>query len=829
MNSSIEKLQKFFKLEAERGYDNRAVFGGLERMLDSWSAEARAEGIPEDIIQAVTARLRDYHRLSPESRKETLLGLWNRIKRDLNIQVESPNKTQSGTTSGTSPRKAEKPKDEQEEKQEQNRVKPDISPKRETRQTYPEGPEAALDAPVTVIQGIGIKYAQSLHKLGIDTLGDLLYHFPRRYDDYSKLKPINKLKYGETATLIGVVKSIRSRSLNNDKLKLVEAIINDGTGAIRANWFNQPWVTRFIKENQPIVVAGKIDQYLGRLVLNNPEFEPLDQKNLHTNRIVPVYPLTAGIRQKRLRTVMDKVVNYWAPRVRDYLPEQIKKEENLLDLPFALQQIHFPDSQDLLAAARERLAFDEIFLLQLGVLKLKWEWTNRTAQPFQHDEHWLSKRIQQLPFQLTTAQSNALNEIFADLGSGKPMNRLLQGDVGSGKTIVAILASALIASADAQVAIMAPTSILAEQHYKNFKQHLTKVDPLFQENEINILTSATPQAEKERILTDLKSGEIRIIVGTHALIEPNVTFKNLQLVIIDEQHRFGVNQRALLREKGSNPHLLVMTATPIPRSLALTLYGDLDISVIDELPRGRMTTKTHLISPRQREFAYRLIRREIEAGNQAFIVYPLIEASDDNAFMSAVQEYERLQQEIFPSFKLGLLHGQLNPADKEEVMRKFRDKAFDILVSTTVVEVGVDIPDATVIVIEGANRFGLSQLHQLRGRVGRSGKQSYCILIPQHEDDIENERLKVMVETTDGFMLAEKDLEQRGPGEFLGTRQSGFLELKMASITDIQLIRRARKQAMTFFEVDPSLESLEHRPLRQALERFWETHQPDLS
>ncbi|RMF45696.1 MAG: ATP-dependent DNA helicase RecG, partial [Anaerolineae bacterium] len=499
----------------------------------------------------------------------------------------------------------------------------------------------------------------------------------------------------------------------------------------------------------------------------------------------------------------------------------LRTAAGLMSLPHALMQVHYPDSPQDLQAARHRLGFDEIFLLQLGMLAQRRAWKSGTAQRVEMPQDWLEKRLQALPFALTGAQRRALEDIRTDMASGQPMNRLLQGDVGSGKTVVAALAIAAAVRSGLQAAMMAPTGILAEQHLHNLRTFLCTGEDALPESAVRLMVGATPEREKAEIRAGLESGEILVVAGTHALIEENVQFHALGLVVIDEQHRFGVQQRGALRRKGDNPHLLVMTATPIPRSLALTIYGDLDLSVMDEMPPGRQSVQTFVISPRERERAYTLIRNQVEAGRQAFIIYPLVEESEKSESKAAVDEHARLQ-EVFPRFRLGLLHGRLRPAEKEEVMARFRDGEYDILVSTSVVEVGVDVPNATVMLIEGANRFGLAQLHQFRGRVGRGKHQSYCVLIPERRDDVENERLQAMAETEDGFVLAERDLEQRGPGEFLGTRQSGFGNLRMANLTDVRLIEKARRFARQIFEQDPELQAPEHHLLSEALTRFWE-------
>jgi ATP-dependent DNA helicase RecG len=658
----------------------------------------------------------------------------------------------------------------------------------------------------------------------------MLYNYPRRYDDYSSLKPIKNLFYGEQVTVIGTIQTLHTRPIRGGKASIVEIIISDGTGGLRLSFFNQPWMINRYKTGDAISVSGRIDQYLGRLLMNNPDIESVDIDNLNTNRIVPIYALTERITQKWLRRLMKQVVEYWAPSVVDALPESVRASARVMPLNEALLQVHFPDTQEKLQAARERLGFDEIFYLQMGVLRQKRDWKSSEAKRFSVPDEWLGARLASLPFTLTNVQQKAIQDIRADFASGTPMNRLLQGDVGSGKTVVAALAAAIIVQNGAQAAIMSPTSILAEQHYRNFTRLLTGENGILQEGQIRLLVGDTAEAEKESIRAGLADGSIKIVIGTHALIEDPVVFQDLQFVVIDEQHRFGVEQRAALRTKGSNPHLLVMTATPIPRSLALTLYGDLDLSIMDEMPAGRIPVNTYVLRPQERERAFTLLRGQIQDGKQAFIIYPLVEESEKIDAKAAVDDYETLSKEVFPDLKLGLLHGRMRPDEKDATMIKFRDREYDILVSTTVVEVGVDVPNATVMVIEGADRFGLAQLHQLRGRVGRGAAQSYCLLIPTHEDKTENERLQAMAESNDGFLLAEKDLQLRGPGEFLGTRQSGYASgLRMASITDVKLIEKARGEAQKLFDLDPMLSNPEHALLAEAFERFWGEGKGDVS
>ena len=535
---------------------------------------------------------------------------------------------------------------------------------------------------------------------------------------------------------------------------------------------------------------------------------------------MPVYPLTAGIRAKWLRRLVKRTVDYWSKRLPDHLPAPVREEANLVELESAIIQAHFPDNQSSLKCARHRLAFDELFLLQVGLLRQRHLWKSEPAKPVPVDAALLDTFIGSLPFALTKAQERSLQQIVSDLRSDEPMNRLLQGDVGSGKTIVAAAAMALTAAAGSQAALMAPTAILAEQHHqtliRNFENWPGR--PL----NIRLLTSNITGQERENIYAGLADGSVDIIVGTHALIQENVQLKELAFAVIDEQHRFGVRQRAALRQKGYNPHLLVMTATPIPRSLELTVWGHLDVSVIDEMPPGRQPITTRLILPTERERAYRFLRGQIEKGHQAFIICPLVEESEKIEAKAAVEEYERLQKHIFTDLRLGLLHGRMKGEDKESTMSQFVQGELDILVSTSVVEVGIDIPNATVMLIEGANRFGLSQLHQFRGRVGRGEHSSFCLLVSDSPSTEAQDRLRAVEATNDGFALAQKDLDMRGPGDFIGTRQSGLPDLKLASVTDLQLIEVAREAARRFFKTDPELADPDNRLLSRQLARFWE-------
>jgi len=841
MNAPLAKLTKFLRLEADRGYDNRAVLGGLERMVELWREEALAAGVTSATVEAVAARLHDYSSLSPHSRQEALEGVW-RLLEEADPDVgppaspaasPSPNadrpavhhEAPSAAPGAPSEAHGEMTTDDDLEAQgDDGGLEMAIAQPEATT-----GKAPALSAPLTTVPGIGPKSASTLAKLGLRTLEDLLWYLPRRYEDYSQLKTIHRLWYGEVVTVIGTVESIEMRPIRGGRMKLVECIVSDGTGSLRVTWFNQPWLVNQLRPGTAVALSGMVDQYLGRLTMSSPEWEPLERQQLHTNRIVPIYGLTAGVTARWLRRVVDSVVGRLAGRVPDPLPDTMRAELDLPPLGDALQQVHFPDSWERLRSAQARLAFDEMLLLQLAVMQQKHEWTALTTEPLAVDDDWVAAFNAHLPYALTAAQTQAMADVRHDLGSGRPMNRLLQGDVGSGKTVIAAAAMGMTASSGAQAALLAPTSILADQHLASLRSLLSEGGGLLPEGSIRLLIGATPAAEKEEIRRGLLSGDIRIVVGTHALLEEPVAFARLRLAVIDEQHRFGVEQRAALRGKGANPHLLVMTATPIPRSLALTVFGDLDLTLLDEMPAGRIPIETRLLRPAERSRAYRFITAQLEAGRQAFVIYPLVEGSEKVEAKAAVDEHHRLQDEVFPSYRVGLLHGRLRPDDKDEAMAQFRRGELHVLVSTSVVEVGVDVPNATVMLIEGANRFGLAQLHQFRGRVGRGLHASYCLLVPDTDDERENERLQAMESTNDGFRLAEMDLEQRGPGDFLGTRQAGFAELRLARLTDVHLIEKARREAARLLELDPKLTRPEHAALARALQEFASARKGEIS
>ncbi len=807
MANAFERLERILQLEIEQGYQNKAVVGGMHQFAAYWIDQARADSSGEAdafFIEQIAETLAGYDRLpGHDARSKAIDGILTQLK-NRTERAATPSIEQVAPVA-TVPEAAE----------------PIAQVVVEERlQTLPTSADyEPLAQPVTIIRGVGPKNAELLSKLGAETILDLLYIFPRRYDDYTRLKPIHRLQYGEIVTIIGTIWDVRARRTRSGQV-IVHAVISDGSGKVQATWFNQQWLVDKLKAGMQIVISGKVDQYLGKPVFNNPEWEPLAEELLRTGRIVPVYPLTKGLSATQMRKIMQAVTEQWAPRVPDPLPSSIKQRLRLMDLPRALAQIHFPDDQQQLEAARQRLAFDELLLLQLGMLGQRADWQSRPANALVPPDHIITEFINSLPFKLTDAQQRVIFEIRRDLGQTVPMNRLLQGDVGAGKTVVAATVMVAAVKAGAQSALMAPTEILAEQHFQGLNALLS---PLGIHTEL--LTGSTTTAERDRIYAALADGSAEVVIGTHALIQDNVLFKHLGLVVIDEQHRFGVDQRGALRDKapsGVSPHLLVMSATPIPRSLALSLYGDLDLSILDEMPPGRQEITTRWLRPGERERAYRFVERQVAEGRQAFVICPLVEDSDTLDEKSAVAEYERLQQTIFPRLRLGLIHGRMKSAEKEAAMRAFSAGEVDILVATTVIEVGIDVPNSTVMLIEGANRFGLAQLHQLRGRVGRGEHKSYCILVSDSTSEDAAERLTALEDTNDGFQLAEKDLELRGPGEFFGRRQSGMPELKQASLFDTRTLAQARREAQELFEIDPHLQQPQHALLHQQVSVFWE-------
>ncbi len=832
MPTAFEKLEKFLRLEKSQGFHNRAVIGGFDGFAEFWRNEAlRETQDPSKIIQIheMSDLLLGYAEADPAGRSKAVDQLLAKLAQEPQERQEPEDRLEPEDTTPRQP-PLQKPGSVPQAKPVPAPEPPATPPPSAEPAAAPaERPSTGLDAPVTTLPGVSTAYTARLRRLGIETVGDLLYHFPHRYDDYSSLKPIDQLEYGDETTVIGTIWETGSRKTRGGK-QIITSVVADASGTIEAVWFNQPYLVRQLRAGRRIVLSGKVDEYLGRLRFQSPVWEPLERELIHTARLVPIYPLTRGVTSRWLRRLLKRVVDHWTPRLRDFLPEAVRQRAKLSLLSEAIRQIHFPDSEEAAKEARRRLSFDEFFFIQLGMLRQRQEWQSQAARPVGTDPALLDAFVSSLPYELTAAQRRCVDQILSDMAQPRPMSRLLQGDVGSGKTVVATAGMLMAVAAGRQAALMAPTEILAEQHYQTITTALADPTVLGLDRPITVvlLTGGLRRVERKEVYTALASGEADIVVGTHALIQKHVTFRDLALAVVDEQHRFGVEQRGTLRDKGDSPHLLVMSATPIPRSLALTVYGDLDLSVIDELPPGRDEIETRWLLPRERERAYAFLRSQIEAGRQAFVLYPLVEESDKVEARAAVEEYERLQRDVFPDLNLGLMHGRLKSKEKDAIMASLREGEIDILVSTSVIEVGIDVPNATVMLVEGADRFGLAQLHQFRGRVGRGEHRSYCLLLSDavSPEDPQTrttwERLRAIENTQDGFVLAEKDLELRGPGDFIGVRQSGLPALRLASLSNVAILEQARAEAQAVFREDPSLSKSEHALLREQVSRFWQ-------
>jgi len=800
----LEHLRKVLELEKAKQYADTAVMGGLDAYLRRFLLEnPLPDGHPvRKVLSALPTR--GYRSLHPIQRRRIVEALLEGLK----------------GSGGLPPR-----------------------PPRERRRQAPGRGEVSPDSPVTALPGTGRGLLSRLERLQIATVRDLLFHFPHRYNDYAAMRPIAELLPGEEQTVIASVWSASQVTIG--RRKATEAIVGDRTGTLRILWWGQTHVARQLRPGMTAAFSGRVTLFRGQRQMENPEWETLDQEALNTRRLVPVYRTTEGLPQRTLRRLVREALELAADAVEEVLPQEMRARLALPPVAEALWQVHFPDSWERAAAARRRFALEELLVVELGVVRRRREWqTGARAPVLRLPDRVLEGFVASLPFSLTGAQRRAIAEVMADISREVPMNRLLEGDVGSGKTVVAAAALLAAAVAGCQGALMAPTEILAEQHYRTLRGLFGARDegpsddgpwfalagpgyavalPPFLDRplRIGLLVGSMRPAEKATAQAAIARGEVDIVVGTHALIQEEVTFPRLALAVIDEQHRFGVVQRAALREKGQSPHVLVMTATPIPRTLALTIYGDLDITVLDEMPPGRPPVKTYRLRPRERQQAYDFIRRHVAQGRQAYIVCPLIEESEAVAARAATAEYERLSRHVFPDLRLGLLHGRMPPSERETVMRAFRDGEIDILVTTAVVEVGVDVPNATVILIEGADRFGLAQLHQFRGRVRRSERQAFCLLLSENPSEEAQERLRILETTYDGFKLAEEDLRLRGPGEYFGVRQSGLPDLRVASLTDVELIELARKEATRVLEADPELRQPQHAALARRMAQWW--------
>lgn len=678
----------------------------------------------------------------------------------------------------------------------------------------------SLQKPISQAIRTNRTHLNRLEELGVKTLKDLLLFFPRAYEDKRAYVRIEDLRTDMTCNIRGKLSNIEHKRTRNGKL-LTKAMISDKTGSIEVVWFNQPFLKRVLHPGLQIILSGKVKFSFGRLSLQNPGYEEIKEDQVHTGRIIPVYHQTEGITSKWIRDKLKPVIDEWASLIEEHLPESVLEKYGLIGYAEAVKEAHFPHDEKRLDEAKKRLSFDELFLLQLKALQKKWRWQNIAVHEgkVMPEHHDVAGFISSLPFTLTEAQKQSLSEIMSDLAKPYPMSRLLQGDVGSGKTVVAGVAVLNAIRNGYQAAIMAPTEILARQHYNT-------LFTLFKPYSLNIrfISGSTVESVKDETLQGLAAGTVDLVIGTHSLIQEGVKFHRLGLAVIDEQHRFGVKQREILKMCGS-PHLLSLSATPIPRTLAMTIYGDQDLSVIDEMPKGRMPIITRVVPEEKRTDAYRWIEDRIREGRQAFVICPLIDESDTLEVKSAIKEFEFLREHVFPSLKLGLLHGKMKSREKDEIMSAFQKNEIQILVSTSVIEVGIDVPNATIMMIEGAERFGLSQMHQFRGRVGRGAHQSYCFLFTKGDSEESQNRLRAMAQYSSGFKLAEIDLALRGPGEIYGLRQSGIPDLKMASLTDSVTISLARQAAAEIIEKDPELEK--HPRLMNILEKVNEVYVND--
>lgn len=791
-----EKMNSFRQvllLEKELSYSNRAVVGGLDKFLEHWRADLNnlASRFTSELLslsnRPVEYRDDPYH-LRETWVVEVLLHL-NQILSEISAL---PNDQSSVSN---------------------------------------ELPIVSVHEKTTAVKGIGTGIAHKLRVIGINTILDLLYHFPRRH---VLISLISDLIPGEEMAVVGNVWEIRVIQLGGQRVSATEAIIGDETGNIRVLWFKQPFVARAIHPNDKVLVRGYARVFRNRLNFEANAYEILKNtaRPLSPGDLLPIYPTTEGLVQRNLRTVILRSLEGWVNTIGDYLSSEMLQRLELQRLPQALWNFHYPANDTAARSSHRRLAFNELFLAQLALLSRKQNWQNtKKALPILPSQPILQSFISSLPFTLTQAQELVIEELLTDMSKTRPMSRLIQGEVGSGKTVVALAAMLACASQGQQAAMMAPTEILAEQHFLTLNrllngsngkhQNANTFSVSFERHSqpivIGLLLGSHSKRQKAYMKQLASVNEVNILVGTHALIQKDVEMPNLALTVIDEQQRFGVAQRTSLASRGIRPHLLSMSATPIPRSLALTLYGDLDISVINQLPSNRQPVRTRWLRPDQRGQAYKFIRQQIDAAHQIFVVCPLIEESESNQTKAVLEEHRHLSEEVFPDLRVGLLHGRMPLADKSAIMDKFNNGIINILVSTPVVEVGVDVPNATVMLIEGAERFGLSTLHQFRGRVGRGTYPSYCILLSEDPSEAAQGRLSVMEQESDGFRIAEEDLRLRGPGQLFGTRQSGIPDFKLASINDIELLPLARAEASQILQLDPGLNLPENAGIKEAV------------
>lgn len=799
--NTARSLYNILREERARSFDDTAVIGGLDGFLERFATD----------LEPLVGGLISYASLSTEERSE-----WAR-------QTVERMRTAAGDS--TSPASTA------------SRPGPDTRPsaRRQPRKPAPTKRPLMMSDGVTRMKGVWRQMEPRLENLGVSTVGDLIYLFPNRHTDFTKIRKVAQLTPGDDQTAILTVWEASQTMLGRQKS--TQAVLGDETGNVRAVWFNNPWLASRLKQGCRVSLSGKVAVFRGSLVFQGPECEILDEDDdtLHTGRLVPVYSSTQGLSQRVLRTLVKRAIDACLGQVDEFLPQEVLHRTGLIGLRNAVEQMHYPDDWESYQHARHRLAFDELFLQQMSVLVRRLQWQEAGgALPLQVEPQALEAFLDTLSFDLTGAQTRAITDILTDIGSDFAMSRLLQGDVGSGKTIVATVAMLAAVHNNTQAALMAPTEILAEQHFLTVCRLLDgpgfepaggsiqtlSVAGLDRKLTVALLLGGQRKRLRDDLTSLLSAGMVDIVIGTHALIQESVDIPNLSLAVVDEQHRFGVVQRASLREKGVRPHFLAMSATPIPRSLAMTLYGDLDVSVIDEMPPGRQPVRTRFVENERRDAAYEFVRDELEDGRQAFVVCPLIDESEVVQTKAAQEEYERLSTTVFADRAVGLLHGRMSLAEKEAVMDRFKEGELDILVATPVIEVGIDVPNASVMLVDGAERFGLSQLHQLRGRVGRGPYQSHCLLLSESPGAEALNRLRLLERTSDGFRLSEEDLKLRGPGDYLGTRQSGLPTFRVAEITDQDIVSLARREAERILASDPVLSKPEHAGLAAAFTEY---------
>lgn len=805
-------LLKPLLLEARQGGKDTAISGGLEKWVPRVREKLTAQaGLRPEEAEALLAPLTGYRSATPAARERMLSEVHAKL-----AALDAPAAPKVRTKIGE-PAAAKT----------EYRIREDVSATAAETGTYgrPRSPAAGhevveyrLDTPVQYLKGVGPARARILGKLGVSTAEDLLRYFPRDWQDRRRLARIADLTPGETVTVSGVVK-LRTTVYLRRGLKLTKVVIDDGTGLLTGTWFNQPFMKDRFTEGQRVLFYGQVESYRG-LQIANPDYEVLeagDEEHIHTGRIVPLYSLTERLSQRVLRGIVHAQLSRLPQDWPEILPAGLVAAHGFAPPATALAQVHFPATFEDLERARRRLVFEELFLQQLAMLRLKRRYHQDPGQPLPGNGPRLARFEAGLPFTLTCAQVRAKAELLQDLAQPRPMHRLLQGEVGSGKTVVAAYALLAAVDAGAQAALMAPTEILAAQHYRTLQGLLAPCDTT-----MALFTSGTPAHARKVQERALAAGKVQIAVGTHALLEERVAFQRLAVAVVDEQHRFGVEQRTRLRAKGTFPHVLVMTATPIPRTLALTAYGDLDVTTLDEVPPGRRPVRTEWLTQAAVGKAYQHARQELAAGRQVYIIYPLVSGSEKLALKAVTVEYHRLAQDVFPGRRLGLMHGQLGTEEKERIMAGFQAGTVEVLVSTSVVEVGVDVSNATVMIIENAERFGLAQLHQLRGRVGRGAHASVCFLIGDPGTPEGVARLQTLTKVADGFKLAEEDLRQRGPGEFFGLRQSGQPDLRLADLVrDAAEIVPARQAAADLLREDPELSGPELAELSRLYARTY--------